>query len=158
MQRGRQPCVQVALGTGQQTRTEALVGRGSSRPRGWRREGWEGFLGLVGAQLLLFVFLEPPHLPLHPPSNFLGLVNFSTLSRSSLFLKVSMRHHLSPCSPSFFPFIPSSLPCFLLYSLPLYCGPGFLFPFLPLRISVVRLLLLCFCEPTDCSTPGFPGV
>ena len=68
MQRGRQPCVQVALGTGQQTRTEALVGRGSSRPWGWRREGWEGFLGLVGAQLLLFLFLEPPHLPLHPPA------------------------------------------------------------------------------------------
>ena len=123
--------MRVALGTGQQTRTEALVGRGSSRPRGWRREGWEGFLGLVAAQLLLCSFFWNHHIFPCPcsPSNFLGLVNFSTLSRSSLFLKVSMRRPPLPLQSfllSFHPFLSPLLPTLLPASLLWSCLPFFL--------------------------------
>ena len=145
MQRGRQLCVQVALGTGQQMWTEALVGRGSSRLQGWRWEGWEGFLGLVGAQLLLSFFFWNHHIfPCPPPPNFLGAGELFHLEQVVSLLE-GFRE--TPASPQ-----QSSLPSFL-SSLPLSLASYFtpclftvvLSPFFPFFPSLKACCDCCCC-------------
>ena len=137
------------------------------------RPSWEGAAAVRGAgggragrdslgwwvhNYYCFFFWNHHIFPCTPPLQFSGAGELFHFEQVISLLEgfhetppLPLQSFLLSFHPFLSPLLPTLLPASLLWSwLP--------FPFLPLRISVVRLLLLCFCEPTDCSTPGFPGV